>query len=252
MFFSFLLNSIFFHLLLKSIIVIQFRLYSYENQHRFSKSIISLRQIVVFIIEKGKIKIYPPYYLFMTYYPEKSNIPVGLSTSEFIIRPLLVSDVEKDFEAVMATQELNLRWTEGRWPKDGFTLEENRKDLEYHQQMHEERKEFTFTVLSPDEKTCLGCVYFKELTPEIIEELKRNNLEQEYVGIVFFWLRPDVINKKFTNRFFNQLIQWVDTEWEFKKVYYFIRGASIPRDRQVFLEAKLEEKFRVGNTPYYG
>ena len=187
----------------------------------------------------------------MTYYPIKSNVPFGFSTSDFLIRPLLASDVKKDYEAVMATQELNLRWTEGRWPRDGFTLEENRKDLEHHQQMHEERKEFTFTVLTPDENTCLGCVYFKALNPEIVAELKAKTLLQEHIATVFFWLRPDLTNRTFMNNFFKHIINWVETEWEFDKVYYFIRGTSLPEDRQVFLDAKLTEKFKVGNTRFF-
>ena len=87
----------------------------------------------------------------MNYYPETGKVPEGFSTSQFTVRPLLATDVEKDYQAVMATQDLNLRLTEGRWPKNGFTTEENLEDLKYHQQMHEERKEFTFTVMDPQE-----------------------------------------------------------------------------------------------------
>ena len=187
----------------------------------------------------------------MKFYPEKSKVPEGFSTNNYKIRPLLITDVEKDYEAVMATQELNLRLTEGRWPKNGFSLEENLKDLKYHQQMHEERKEFTFTVMNSDETTCLGCIYFKTLNSEMINELKNNNLNQDYIAIIYFWLRPDLTDKAFADNFINDIINWINSEWEFSQVYYFIRGISLPEDQNIFLDANLSEKFKVGNTKFF-
>jgi RimJ/RimL family protein N-acetyltransferase len=187
----------------------------------------------------------------MIYYPEESKVPNGFSTSQYDIRPLLTSDVEKDYEAVMAAQELNLRWTEGRWPKDGFTVEENLEDLEYHQKMHEERKEFTFTVMDPEEKYCLGCIYFNPLRSEILEVVKAKGLTYASSSIVFFWLRPDLTDKQFSYRIFEKIRDWIKTEWEFNHVYYYIRGNSTAEERRIFLDAGLDEKFTSGKSVFY-
>ena len=91
--------------------------------------------------------------------------------------------------------------------------------------MHEQQKEFTFSVMNPDETKCLGCIYFKGLNNEIIDELKAKNLLQDYITVVYFWLRPDLTNKSFADNFFKDIIDWVNSELNFSQVYYFIRGS---------------------------
>ena len=71
---------------------------------------------------------------------------------------LSVDDVEKDYEAVMESQEL-LRSGGSSWPREGFTLEENLADLKRHQQEFLNREAFAYTVVSIDESRVLGCVY---------------------------------------------------------------------------------------------
>ena len=71
---------------------------------------------------------------------------------------LSVDDVEKDFEAVIESREL-LRSRGGSWPRDGFTLKENLKDLKRHQKEFLNRKAFAYTVISLDESRVLGCMY---------------------------------------------------------------------------------------------
>lgn len=187
----------------------------------------------------------------MDYYPKTAIVPKGFSTPQFTIRPLLATDVQKDYEAVMAAQELNLRLTEGRWPKDGFSVEENLEDLKYHQIMHEERKEFTYTIMDPEEQNCLGCIYFYPPNIETTGGLKANNLSEDFVSIMYFWLRPDMTTNEFGRRFFDDIRGWIKAEWDFNNVYYHIRGNSTPDDRQIFLEVGMEEKFKVGKNIYF-
>ncbi|MFV2016226.1 MAG: hypothetical protein ACC656_12405, partial [Candidatus Heimdallarchaeota archaeon] len=116
---------------------------------------------------------------------------------------------------------------------------------------HEERKEFTFTVMDPGETHCLGCVYLKPLDPEIIIELKAKNLFQDQVSVLYFWLRPDLTNKEFARNFFEKIRKWINAEWDFNLVYYYIRGNSTSEDRQIFTEVGMEEKLRVGKSIFF-
>src|SRR5260370_18671659 len=70
------------------------------------------------------------------FYPEKAVVPETLQTEEFLVRPLRATDVELDYDAVITSRaELFLR-SEGSWPREGFTLEENLADLVEHEQEH--------------------------------------------------------------------------------------------------------------------
>ena len=53
-------------------------------------------------------------------------VPHGMRTEDFVLRPILASDAERDHAAVMETRvELRL-WEQTAWPEDDFTVEANR------------------------------------------------------------------------------------------------------------------------------
>ena len=83
------------------------------------------------------------------FYPEESSVPTERRTQDFTIRPLRTTDVELDYNAVIASRELLLSITKGRWPRDGFTMEDNMRDLVHHEKLHVEYKEFTFSIMNP-------------------------------------------------------------------------------------------------------
>ncbi len=49
--------------------------------------------------------------------PADFDVPVGLETADFRIRPLLIGDVVKDYDAVMSSADhlQGIFSTEGRW-----------------------------------------------------------------------------------------------------------------------------------------
>ena len=64
--------------------------------------------------------------------PQDFNVPEVLQTDKFRLRMLSVSDVEKDYEAVM-TSIGHLRGVFGensKWPTKDLTLEQDLRDLE--------------------------------------------------------------------------------------------------------------------------
>jgi hypothetical protein len=95
----------------------------------------------------------------MTFYPDDAPVPTGLRCDEFLLRPLRATDVELDYEAVMASQEPLRRGSGGEWPRPDFTLAENLADLQGHEADFQARRGFTYTVMDLTETRCLGCVY---------------------------------------------------------------------------------------------
>jgi RimJ/RimL family protein N-acetyltransferase len=140
--------------------------------------------------------------------PDDFEIPTLLETDRFRLRMLSVDDVEKDYEAVIESRELLHTMFGGPWPKPGFTLEENRADLERHQQEFLSRKAFAYTVVSLDETRVLGCVYIDP--PETTDS----------DAVVVMWVRQTEYDKGLDEILFNSVRDWISSNWPFKKVDY--------------------------------
>ena len=139
--------------------------------------------------------------------PENFIVPLTLETKDFRLRMLSVDDVEKDYEAVMETQE-RFHAMGLSWPREGFTLEENLADLERHQQEFLARKAFAYTVVSLDESRVLGCVYI-------------NPAEKESADArIFMWVRESEYDKGLEPILFDEVKKWIDTRWPFTVVVY--------------------------------
>jgi hypothetical protein len=166
------------------------------------------------------------------FYPDNAPVPEKLRTEEFIVRPLRASDVELDYDAVITSRaELFLR-SGGSWPREGFTLEENQADLIQHEQEHQGRVAFTYTVINPAETECLGCLYIHPLKPL----LQRYDLPAEHIAeasaYVTFWVRQSRLQDNLDRRLLRELVAWFQTEWAFSQVVF---AASKAQTRQIRL-----------------
>jgi len=140
--------------------------------------------------------------------PDDFEIPALLETERFRLRLLSVDDVEKDYEAVIESRELLHTMFGGPWPRPRFTLEENLADLERHQQEFLSRKAFAYTVVSLDETRVLGCIYINP--PETTDS----------DAVVVMWVRQTGYDKGLDEILFNNVKDWISSDWPFKKVDY--------------------------------
>ncbi|TET57750.1 GNAT family N-acetyltransferase [Candidatus Bathyarchaeota archaeon] len=140
--------------------------------------------------------------------PDDFEISASLETDRFRLRMLSVDDAEKDYEAVIESRELLHTMFGGPWPRLGFTLEENLADLERHQQEFLSRKAFAYTVVSLDETRVLGCVYIDP--PETTDS----------DAVVVMWVRQTEYDKGLDEILFNEVRNWISSDWPFKKVDY--------------------------------
>ena len=139
--------------------------------------------------------------------PEYFEIPGVLETDRFRLRMLSVDDVEKDYEAVMETQEF-FHSRGSSWPREGFTIEENLADLEQHQQEFLERKAFAYTVVSLDESRVLGCVY--------INPTENKDADAR----VHMWVRQCEYDHGLDPVLFQTVKEWLESSWPFKAVAF--------------------------------
>jgi hypothetical protein len=139
--------------------------------------------------------------------PADFFIPATLETLHFRLRMLSVEDVDKDYEAVMETQK-RFHAMGYSWPREGFTLKENLADLEAHQREFLAREAFSYTVVSLDESHVLGCVY---INPDEGEGSAAR---------VSMWVRQSEFLRGLDPILFNEVKNWIASDWPFKQVVY--------------------------------
>lgn len=158
----------------------------------------------------------------MAFYPEDAPVPAGLRTDEFLLRMLRATDVELDYDAVMASKDvLHLR-SGGSWPREGFTLAENLSDLQEHEADFHARRGFTYTIMNPDETQCLGCLYIYPL--DVI--LRRIGADEavaihagEGIAEASFWVRQERVADGLDRRVLAALLPWLRHDFAFSRLY---------------------------------
>ncbi len=153
--------------------------------------------------------------------PKGFKVPQQLETNRLRLRMLNVSDVVKDYDAVMSSIEY-LQKTKPfgpnqKWPI-GLTLEQNLIDLGWHQKEFQTRSSFAYTVMNLDETQCLGCIY--------IDPSSNSN----YEAMVFLWVRQSQVESGLDEYLFEIVKKWILEQWPFKKVAY--PGREIEKNRK--------------------
>ena len=138
--------------------------------------------------------------------PNNFKVPKELKTKDFILRPLKVNDLIKDYEAVMSSiDHLRGRMDDSDWPV-ALTIEENLIDLGWHQREFTLGHSFAYTVESLDGEVCLGCCYIYP------------SKSKEYEVEVFYWIRQNRLEAGLEDYLGDVLKQWLKTDWPFEKV----------------------------------
>lgn len=155
--------------------------------------------------------------------PPDFDVPTLLETEYFRLRPLTVADVDNDYAALMSSIPLLNSMFGREWPREDFTREENLADLAEHEQQFAQRVAFTYTVVAPDESTCLGCVYI--------------NPPRDYPvdARVYLWARQSAYDQGLDPILFRTVKAWIAERWPFTNVIYpgrNERGAWQPLEGQ--------------------
>ncbi len=143
--------------------------------------------------------------------PTNFEIPKDLETNLMKIRMLSVSDVVKDYDAVMSSsahlQKTKPFGPNHKWPR-GLTIEQNLIDLGWHQKEFQKGSSFAYTVMSPDETRCLGCIYIYPTT------------KFDYDAQICMWVRQSEVPKGLDKHLFETVKEWIKTTWPFNNVAY--------------------------------
>ena len=147
----------------------------------------------------------------LIFIPKDFEIPQELETNRFRLRMLKVSDVVKDYDAVMSSikhlQKTKPFGPNQNWPK-GLTFEQNLIDLGWHQKEFQKRSTFAYTVMNLEESKCLGCIYIEPST------------NSNYETMIFLWVRQSEIESGLDQHLFESVKKWISEKWPFKTIAY--------------------------------
>ncbi|MBN1301742.1 MAG: hypothetical protein JW995_11055 [Melioribacteraceae bacterium] len=136
--------------------------------------------------------------------PDDLKVPLSFIKDKYKLELLSPEVAELDYEAVVSSRE-RLRNVFGEntvWPADNLTLEDNIKDLERHFKEYEQRKAFTYTVLSISGDRCIGCVYIEP------------SFSPNYDCEVYLWVRDDEL--ELDPALYMDIQEWIRQDWPFK------------------------------------
>jgi len=145
--------------------------------------------------------------------PADFIVPERLATAAFVLRPLTVHDVVRDYDAVMSSAaELKAVMPDsGTWP-EGLTLEDNLVDLGWHQREFSLRHSFAYTVLSLDGQKCLGCCYIYPSS------------DPGFDVTAYYWARQSRIGDAADAVLGDAFRGWLARDWPFRRVAFPGRG----------------------------
>jgi len=187
--------------------------------------------------------------------------PAGLTTDEFALRAIRAGDAARDHSAVMETRDDLRLWEQSEWPRNGFTVEENRQDLVELEHRHAEGRAFTYTVTDPDDTECLGCVYIFPPTATFLAKSTVTSIAgdvwADLDAMVYFWARKSRMETGLDERLLTALQVWFDREWRFERTVYvtneqFEQQVDLIRRTDLNLKFELLEPGKPGKYLVFG
>lgn len=135
----------------------------------------------------------------MRFIPNEFTPPGSTQSGSFLLRPITIHDVDKDYIAVMGSRDhiWNRFGEEWGWPPADLTHEQDLIDLAWHQKEAQLGSTFNYAIMSLDESALLGCVYLdpplnSDIEAEVcywcIEELYLQGFEEELERFLRMWL----------------------------------------------------------------
>ena len=141
---------------------------------------------------------------------------------EFIATPLTPELLDIDLEAYLASPDLIRIHSDGRWPTDGCTREDDLSLVEQHWADHRAGRAYAYVLLDPTGLRSLGCLYLNPLT----DYLRRVGASEETLtsyaagpaAMVTYWIRQDRV-AELSAPVAEAVEEWLSSEWTFPHLW---------------------------------
>lgn len=176
------------------------------------------------------------------------DVPDGLTTGDFVLRPIVAADAELDHAAVMETKVLLRPWEQTGWPEDGFTVAANREDLAMLERRHAAGEAFTYTVVDPAGAECLGCVYVLPCDGRTFTEARITPVGDhrwgDYAAAVYFWIRASRLATATDRALLGALRAWLAQDWSLGG-HLFVTSELFTQQVEMIGHTDLELRFHI-------
>ena len=176
------------------------------------------------------------------------DIPEGLTTDDFVLRPIQAADAELDYAALMESRDYLQTWEQTGWPEADFTVAANREDLEKLERRHANREAFTYTVVNPAGTECLGCVYFMPTDSRGLARARitpvGNRQWDDYDAAVYFWVRASRLATETDRALLDALRAWLAQDWKFRG-YLIVTSELFTQQVDMMRNTDLELRFEI-------
>ena len=146
----------------------------------------------------------------MTLVPTSYDVPAGLETEQFRLRPLRTSDALAHYDALM-TSLSHLRGAYYRtpdWPARDLSYSDNHVHVAWHDKERDLKKSFAFVVTSTDGSGYLGNVY--------VDPGDKSGID----ATVTVWVRESELATGLDAVLYRDVRSWIAADWPFQTVAY--------------------------------
>jgi len=143
-------------------------------------------------------------------------VPQRLVGSVFIATPMTSDKVDLDFAAYLASPDVIRIHSDGRWPVDGFTIDEDRRLTAIHEADHQAGRAFTFLLSDPAESESLGCLYLNPLHDYLARVGAPAGVREQFPAasaMVTFWVRQDLQDSGLPGTVVADVDRWLGCDW---------------------------------------
>lgn len=150
--------------------------------------------------------------------PLDFSIPQSYSSAFFRLSPLTVQLAERDYSAILCSNE-HIRYVFGpdnSWPAPTLSFSENVADIMRHESQFADRSGFTFAILGARTDAYYGCLYIKRIKSRLDVDLRKKRFGAQ----VFFWLDVRYSTPELEKALLDEIAQWLDLCWCFGEVAF--------------------------------
>jgi hypothetical protein len=132
------------------------------------------------------------------------------------LRPIRADDVDLDMVAVMGSRERlwEIYGEAWGWPPASMTHEQDRADLQHHEDEIAAGESFNYALLDADESALLGCVY--------IDPTDRVGADAD----ISWWVVDECLDTDLARALDALVPRWIDEQWPFRSPRYVGRDLT--------------------------
>ncbi|HLM21571.1 MAG TPA: GNAT family N-acetyltransferase [Propionibacteriaceae bacterium] len=158
----------------------------------------------------------------MNWFPDDWAHPtrVELSTGHHL-RPIRAADVDLDMPAVMGSRErlwsiFGATWG---WPPASLTWEQDRLDLQRHEEETEAHQSFNYAIFDEHETELIGCIY---IDPTAVADVDAE---------ISWWVRDEYVASALEAELESFVPRWIERDWPLHRpCFQSARPSSPDRD----------------------